>query len=264
MAIHVDNVTISIASQRILYDSSIQFSDNKWTAIIGENGVGKSTLLQAIHQLTPLTKGQITVNGTIGFLFQQADQQFFESTVEKELRFAPRHAGWSHDKIDAKINDVLALVQLDRSILQMLPYQLSGGQKKRLALATVLMMEPDILLADEPTAGLDPLQHDMMLDVLKTWQQQGHTVIAITHELADVLAFADEVVVMKKGMAPQHIDTEAFFFDAHVRQGFTFPPSVAAFHAVEQHVQRRLPRARTTAELIQIIQQEVAQRGTSD
>lgn len=264
MGIDVHNITIERASQIILCNTSLQFSDNKWTAIIGENGAGKSTLLQAMQQLLPLKQGRITVDGDIGFLFQHADQQFFETTVEKELSFAPHYFGWSRAKIDAKIHEVLTLVQLDPSILPMLPYQLSGGQKKRLALATVLMMEPAILLADEPTAGLDPVQHDVMLNILKTWQQQGHTIIAITHELTDVLAFADDIIVMAKDKPPQQMDTEAFFFDAPARQGFHFPPSVATFHLVEEKLQRRLPRARTTAELIHIIQEEVQRDGVCD
>lgn len=129
MAITLKNVTLERSSHVILRDASFQFSDNKWTAIVGENGAGKSTLLQAIQQFIPIQQGHIHLDGKIGFLFQHADQQFFESTVEKELRFAPRHFGWSREKTDAKIAEVLNLVQLDASILPMLPYQLSGGQK---------------------------------------------------------------------------------------------------------------------------------------
>lgn len=262
MAITLKNVTLERSSHVILRDASFQFSDNKWTAIVGENGAGKSTLLQAIQQFIPIQQGHIHLDGKIGFLFQHADQQFFESTVEKELRFAPRHFGWSREKTDIKIAEVLNLVQLDASILPMLPYQLSGGQKKRLALALVFMMEPTILLADEPTAGLDPVQRALVLSILKKWQQQGHTIIAITHELTDVLTFADDVLLMAKDKAPQLFETEQFFFEVPKRKGVYFPPPIAMFHLIEQRLQSPLPRARSMPALIQIMKEAIP-NGTS-
>ncbi|CAM3018168.1 ATP-binding cassette domain-containing protein [Paenibacillus sediminis] len=267
MDIQLDSITVEKEQYTVFQNLSVTFREKRWTAVVGQNGVGKSTLLEVVKKLYKPKSGTVTAPDNIGYLFQHADAQFFEPTVEKELQFAPLHFGWSKEKIQQGIAEVLEMVQLDASVLVKSPYQLSGGQKKRLALAVILILQPTVLLVDEPTAGLDPMQKKMMLDVLKKWQLQGNTLICITHEMEEVLAYGDDVYMMKKTGDHQMKTVEECFFkspDSLLEAGLALPPSVACFHDVQNRLQTPLNPARTNDKLLRSIVEGMKINGILD
>lgn len=184
--------------------------------IIGQTGSGKSTLLQHLNGLIKPTSGEIYIDGEcitgekknltdvrrkIGLVFQYPEYQLFEETVAKDVAFGPKNLGVDEEDIDRRVRHALELVGLDYDeVAEMSPFELSGGMKRRAAIAGVLAMEPSILMLDEPMAGLDPQAHRDMLGLIKRVQQEMNSIILfVSHNMGDVAELSDRVLVMNKG-----------------------------------------------------------------
>lgn len=194
---------------------SFTINDGEFIGIIGHTGSGKSTLIQHLNGLLKPTGGTVVVNGmdltakgtnmkevrrTIGLVFQYPEYQLFEETVEKDIAFGPKNLGLDEKKIVARVRDAMRLVDLDYAqFANKSPFELSGGQKRRVAIAGVLAMEPDILILDEPTAGLDPYGRDYILGLVENWHKLGRTILMVSHSMDDVARFADRIFVMNHG-----------------------------------------------------------------
>ena len=201
-----------------LADVSFKAEDGQLVGIIGHTGSGKSTLVQHLNGLLKPKSGQIIVSGTditadgvvmrdirrkIGLVFQYPEYQLFEETVAKDVAFGPANLGLSEEEIDVRVQEAIELVGLDyHAVKNISPFDLSGGQKRRVAIAGVLAMNPEVLILDEPTAGLDPRGRDEILAAVdRLHRERGITVILVSHSMEDVAKLADRIIVMHKGKA---------------------------------------------------------------
>ncbi|WP_214483828.1 energy-coupling factor ABC transporter ATP-binding protein [Bacillus sp. SM2101] len=200
-----------------LYDINLAINSGTFLAIIGHTGSGKSTLLQHLNGLLKPTVGSLTVGDMIidtekknkkikklrqkvGIVFQFPEHQLFEETVEKDICFGPTNFGVSEKEAKKKAQEALELVGLPSEFLQRSPFDLSGGQMRRVAIAGVLAMEPEVLVLDEPTAGLDPRGRTEIMDMFyKLHQKKKITTVLVTHSMEDAAKYADEIVVMDNG-----------------------------------------------------------------
>ena len=221
MGIILDNVSYTYQegtpfASAALSDVNLSIEDGSYTAIIGHTGSGKSTILQLLNGLLVPTKGSVRVFDTlitstsvnkqirqirkqVGLVFQFAENQIFEETVLKDVAFGPQNFGVSVEEAEVIAREKLALVGIDESLFERSPFELSGGQMRRVAIAGILAMEPKILVLDEPTAGLDPIGRKELMTLFKKLHQDGITIVLVTHLMDDVAEFADQVYVMEKG-----------------------------------------------------------------
>ena len=221
MEIILDNVSYTYQegtpfASVALSDVSLTIEDGSYTAIIGHTGSGKSTILQLLNGLLVPTEGSVRVFDTlitstsvnkqirqirkqVGLVFQFAENQIFEETVLKDVAFGPQNFGVSVEEAEVIAREKLALVGIDESLFERSPFELSGGQMRRVAIAGILAMEPKILVLDEPTAGLDPIGRKELMTLFKKLHQDGITIVLVTHLMDDVAEFADQVYVMEKG-----------------------------------------------------------------
>ena len=221
MGIILDNVSYTYQegtpfASAALSDVSLSIEDGSYTAIIGHTGSGKSTILQLLNGLLVPTKGSVRVFDTlitstsinkqirqirkqVGLVFQFAENQIFEETVLKDVAFGPQNFGVSVEEAEAIAREKLDLVGIDESLFERSPFELSGGQMRRVAIAGILAMEPSILVLDEPTAGLDPIGRKELMTLFEKLHQDGITIVLVTHLMDDVAEFADQVYVMEKG-----------------------------------------------------------------
>ena len=221
MGIILDNVSYTYQegtpfASAALSDVSLSIEDGSYTAIIGHTGSGKSTILQLLNGLLVPTEGSVRVFDTlitptsvnkqirqirkqVGLVFQFAENQIFEETVLKDVAFGPQNFGVSVEEAEAIAREKLALVGIDESLFERSPFELSGGQMRRVAIAGILAMDPSILVLDEPTAGLDPIGRKELMALFKKLHQDGITIVLVTHLMDDVAEFADQVYVMEKG-----------------------------------------------------------------
>ena len=214
-----------------LKNVNLDIQEGSFTAIIGQTGSGKSTFIQHINALLLPTDGQITIDKyTIsskekpeklkqlrkksGLVFQFPEYQLFEETIEKDIIFGPMNFGTSEEEAKEIAKKVIKMVGLDESYLQKSPFDLSGGQKRRIAIAGILAMDPDILVLDEPTAGLDPQGIREMMDLFKSVHQLGKTVILVTHDMNHVLEYCNEVIVMNEGCVERKGKVKDVFKDS--------------------------------------------------
>ncbi|MFQ6729101.1 energy-coupling factor transporter ATPase [Streptococcus pneumoniae] len=199
-----------------LSDVSLTIEDGSYTALIGHTGSGKSTILQLLNGLLVPSQGSVRVFDTlitstsknkdirqirkqVGLVFQFAENQIFEETVLKDVAFGPQNFGVSEEDAEKIAREKLALVGIDESLLNRSPFELSGGQMRRVAIAGILAMEPAVLVLDEPTAGLDPLGRKELMNLFKKLHQSGMTIVLVTHLMDDVAEYANQVYVMEKG-----------------------------------------------------------------
>ena len=202
--------------RQALYDVNIEIEDGSLVALIGHTGSGKSTLIQHFNALVKPTSGKIIINGidvtapkadlrlvrkTVGLVFQYPEHQLFEETVYKDIAFGPKNMGFSDEEIDKRVRESAALVGLKEKHLTRSPFDLSGGQKRRVAIAGVLAMYPKVLILDEPTAGLDPKGRDEILATIKKLHEENKEMIIIfvSHSMEDVAKTAERVIVMNDG-----------------------------------------------------------------
>ena len=202
--------------RQALYDVNIEIEDGSLVALIGHTGSGKSTLIQHFNALVKPTSGKIIINGidvtapkadlrlvrkTVGLVFQYPEHQLFEETVYKDIAFGPKNMGFSDEEIDKRVRESAALVGLKEKHLTRSPFDLSGGQKRRVAIAGVLAMKPKVLILDEPTAGLDPKGRDEILATIKKLHEENKEMIIIfvSHSMEDVAKTAERVIVMNDG-----------------------------------------------------------------
>lgn len=199
-----------------LKDVSVRIEAGEFIGLIGHTGSGKSTLIQHLNGLLKPTSGKIVVNGLdltskgiklnairkkVGLVFQYPEYQLFEETVEKDVAFGPMNLGLSESEISSRVKEAIELVGLDyEAIKDKSPFELSGGQKRRVAIAGVLSMNPEVLILDEPTAGLDPRGRDEILGQIKKLHVDKEiTVILVSHSMEDIAKMADRLIVMDKG-----------------------------------------------------------------
>ncbi|GIP23359.1 ATP-binding cassette domain-containing protein [Paenibacillus sp. J22TS3] len=253
MVLKLNHVSVNLAGKSVLKDVSCTIHDNRWISIIGQTGAGKSTFVKVLKGLIPDIQGEIRineqpvptdrkgfiqVNPDIGFVFQLPEHQIFETTVYKELAFAPKIRGYSPKQITEAIHQILPQVGLSQEILQYAPFQLSGGQRRRIAIASVLLMNPKVLILDEPTAGLDPQSRAALLRMFKTWQQQeGRTILFVSHHIGDVADYSDEVMLFHEGRLLEHLDARTLFLqraELLEKAGLPLPDPIALLKLLEE------------------------------
>ena len=221
MGIALENVSFTYQegtplASTALSDVSLTIEDGSYTALIGHTGSGKSTILQLLDGLLVPSQGSVRVFDTlitstsknkdirqirkqVGLVFQFAENQIFEETVLKDVAFGPQNFGVSEEDAEQIAREKLALVGIDESLFDRSPFELSGGQMRRVAIAGILAMEPAILVLDEPAAGLDPLGRKELMNLFKKLHQSGMTIVLVTHLMDDVAEYANQVYVMEKG-----------------------------------------------------------------
>ena len=214
---------------------SLTIDDGEFVAVVGHTGSGKSTLVQHLNGLLKPTAGQILIDGEdlngekvnrrairqkIGLVFQYPEYQLFEETVAKDIAFGPKNLGLTDEEIDRRVRSAMAHVQLDyNKYAECSPFELSGGQMRRVAIAGVLAMEPRVLILDEPTAGLDPRGRDRILGMIRDLHAEGHTtVIMVSHSMDDVAGLATKILVMSKGELVMYDTPRAVFSQAETMQ----------------------------------------------
>jgi len=235
-----------------LTDISFDIAKGEFVGIIGHTGSGKSTLIQHLNGLLKPKSGTILIDGTditdknitmrdirrkIGLVFQYPEYQLFEETVHKDVSFGPLNLGLSQEETDQRVKEAIGLVGLDYSeISERSPFELSGGQKRRVAIAGVIAMKPDVLILDEPTAGLDPKAHADILSMVETvHQKEGNSIILVSHNMADIARLADKVLVMERGRltisgTPSEVFAQADLLESF---GLGLPPAAALMRELQ-------------------------------
>lgn len=212
------------------------------TAIIGETGSGKSTLVQHLNALLLPSKGSLTVldrkitanekpkqlkelRKRIGLVFQFPEYQLFEETIAQDIAFGPKNFGMSEEDALKRAAEMIKVVGLSKEYLDRSPFELSGGQKRRVAIAGILAMDPEVLVLDEPAAGLDPQgAKDMMELFVRLNRDYGKTILLVTHDMEHVLSYCDHVVVVNKGHIAKTCDKKTFFQDSSLLRELRINP----------------------------------------
>lgn len=256
-------------------------ADGKYHAIIGHTGSGKSTLLQHMNALLQPTSGSIQVGEEIitnekrkhlkglrkkvGIVFQFPEHQLFEETVEKDICFGPLNFGVEQEKAKQLAKEMLALVGLSEELLERSPFELSGGQMRRVAIAGVLAMEPEVLILDEPTAGLDPKgQRELMEMFYQLHQEKGLTIVLVTHSMEDAAKYADHIFVLHQGTVFTEGTPEEVFQQKEELEeiGLTLPLTLQYQKAVEEKFQLKFAKsALTVADFVENVVATFQQRG---
>ena len=199
-----------------LFDVNLEIKDGSYTALIGHTGSGKSTILQLLNGLLTPSVGSVTVNDIeitatsvnkdikqvrkkVGLVFQFAESQVFAETVLDDVAFGPQNFGVSKEEAERLAREKLLLVGISEDLFSRSPFDLSGGQMRRVAIAGILAMEPEVLVLDEPTAGLDPAGRKELMEIFQGLHEDGMTIVLVTHLMDDVANFADTTYVLEKG-----------------------------------------------------------------
>ena len=206
---------------------SLDIHEGEFLGIIGHTGSGKSTFIQHLNGLLRPHEGRVLLDGKdiwenpkkirdvrfrVGMVFQYPEHQLFEDTIYKDIAFGPKNMGLSEEEIDRRVRQAAAYVGLPEALLDKSPFDLSGGEKRRAAIAGVMAMEPQVLILDEPTAGLDPQGREQVLAMLQDYRKtRGTTVLLVTHSMEDVARVADRVLVMSEGRVAMLDTVEAVF-----------------------------------------------------
>lgn len=216
-------------SHQALKGIDLSIPEGKVTAIIGQTGSGKSTLVQHLNGLLIPSAGTLDICGfhiqpllkikdikqlrkEVGLVFQFPEYQLFEETIEKDIAFGPKNFGIEEEKANELVRKILPMVGLDESYLQRSPFELSGGQKRRVAIAGILVLDPQVLVLDEPTAGLDPQgAKEMMTLFMDLNKKQGKTILLVSHDMEHVMRYCDHVIVLDHGKVLQENDVRTFF-----------------------------------------------------
>lgn len=221
MSIKIENLTFiynknTPFESKALDNINLEIRDGDFVGLIGHTGSGKSTLIQHLNGLIKPTSGKIEIGGVditskstslkairqkVGLVFQYPEHQLFEETVYKDIAFGPLNLGLSQEEVDKRVREAMELVGLDfGSVSQRSPFELSGGQKRRVAIAGVIAMKPEVLILDEPTAGLDPKGRDDILGQIQSlYRKNKMTIILVSHSMEDIARLVNRIIVMYKG-----------------------------------------------------------------
>lgn len=253
---------------------SLTIEDGEFVGLIGHTGSGKSTLVQHLNGLLKPTSGKITVDGLdlsdketdmrevrrrVGLVFQYPEYQLFEETVRKDIAFGPGNLGINGEDLEARVRSAAAQVGLEEELLDKSPFELSGGQKRRVAIAGVLAMQPKVLVLDEPTAGLDPKGREELIDLMRSLNASGVTLVMVSHSMNDVARLCSRVLVMNHGrLALSGSAGEVFSHGKALKQmglglpdgarlaallraqGWAIPDTVYKFDQIEPLIEQRL------------------------
>lgn len=254
--------------KRALYDVDLTIHSGTYQAIIGHTGSGKSTILQHFNGLLKPTTGKVyigervieagkkakelkPIRQKVGIVFQFPEHQLFEETVRKDIMFGPMNFGVSEQEADRRARELIQLVGLPEAVLEKSPFDLSGGQMRRVAIAGVLAMEPEIIVLDEPTAGLDPRGQKEIMDMFYTLhKERGLTTILVTHSMEDAARYADEIAIMHEGRCVLTGAPRELFADAETLQTYRLQlPRIVKFqHQVEKMMNMKLSKICLTEE----------------
>lgn len=254
--------------RKALYDLNISIPSGTFQAVIGHTGSGKSTLIQHINGLLRPTSGKIHIGDRmitaekqkdlkslrkkVGIVFQYPEHQLFEETVEKDICFGPMNFGVSEEEAKKKAREILQLVGLPETVLGKSPFDLSGGQMRRVAIAGVLAMEPEVLILDEPIAGLDPKGRKEIMDMFKMMHKEANlTTILVTHSMEDAAFYADHILVMDKGTVyMEGTPSEIFQHPEKLNKvGLDIPESVQFMRTLSETLHKPLPNLFTVEEV---------------
>lgn len=239
--------------QYALKDVSFEIEGGQFIGLIGHTGSGKSTLIQHLNGLIRATDGAIYYNGEnicqdgydmkslrskVGLVFQYPEHQLFEVDVFSDVCFGPKNLGLTGDELKERAAEALRQVGLEEKYWAQSPFELSGGQKRRVAIAGVLAMHPEVLILDEPTAGLDPKGRDEILDQISALhQEKGMTIILVSHSMEDIARYADRIIVMNQGEKIYDAPPKEVF--AHYRElermGLAAPQITYIVHGLKEH-----------------------------
>lgn len=256
--IKTENLTYTYSEgtpfEKVAVDNvSIEIEKGELVGIIGHTGSGKSTLIQHLNGLLKPTSGKVYIDGKdiweskqttretrfrVGLVFQYPEYQIFEETVYKDIAFGPKNMGLSEEETDRRIHEVARLVGLHEENLTKSPFELSGGQKRRVAIAGVMAMEPEVLILDEPTAGLDPKGRDKILAQIKEYhKEKGSTVLLVSHSMEDIAKNANKILVMNKAKLFCYDDTQRVFKQAEEisKMGLSVPQITRVFNRLKQY-----------------------------
>lgn len=213
--------------KKAVNDVSFSVNEGELIGIIGHTGSGKSTLVQMLNGLIKPTSGQVLLDGAdiwekpkeirkirfkVGMVFQYPEYQLFEETVYKDIAYGPANKGLSEDEIDREVRRAARFTDLKDELLDKSPFDLSGGEKRRAAIAGVIAMDPDVLVLDEPTAGLDPMGRDVLLSqIVRYHKERKNTILLVSHSMEDIARVADRIVVMNKSKLVMFDKTEKVF-----------------------------------------------------
>lgn len=260
MSITVENLTYTYSKgmpneTRALEDVSFRLEPGEFAAIIGHTGSGKSTLVQQLNGLLRPDSGKITVGEVcitdpsakmtevrrkVGLVFQYPEYQLFDETVAKDVAFGPKQVGITGEELEQVVADSIRLTGLDyEEVKERSPFELSGGQKRRVAIAGVLAMKPEILILDEPTAGLDPSAHRDVLDLIRRiHRQEDMTILLVSHNMGDIAELADRVLVMNRGrLVMNGTPAEVFARGEQLREmGLGQPPATEFMERLKERM----------------------------
>lgn len=252
-------------------------------ALIGHTGSGKSTVLQHLNALLKPTKGQVVIGDRIidagkkeknlrpirqkvGIVFQFPEHQLFDETVEKDICFGPMNFGVSEDEAKKRARKLIVDVGLSEEVLKKSPFDLSGGQMRRVAIAGVLAMEPEVLVLDEPTAGLDPRGRTEIMDMFyRLHKEKGLSTILVTHSMEDAAKYADEIVIMHKGQVKQTGAPRSIFSNPEelLALGLDVPEVVKFQYMLESKMNTKLGKTCLTIEELSAALEKLKERGGS-
>ncbi len=233
-------------------DVSLEIEEGELVGVIGHTGSGKSTLIQHLNGLLKSDSGKVYINNTdifesketlqkirfqVGLVFQYPEYQLFEETVYKDIAFGPTNMGLNPLQIREAVERAVSAVEIPSSMLEKSPFELSGGQKRRVAIAGVIAMNPRVLILDEPTAGLDPKGRDTILALIQKYHQQEHnTVLLVSHSMEDVAKYATKVLVMNRSRLYAYEDVDSIFTRAAEIEkiGLSVPQITKVFHQLAE------------------------------
>ena len=231
-----------------LKNVNIEIKEGSITGLIGHTGSGKSTMLQLLNGLSTPSDGRVYLDGEdiwqkpkeigkvryrVGLVMQYPEYQLFEETVEKDIAFGPKNMGLSNEEISERIREAIDFVGLSPDVLQKNPFDLSGGQKRRVAIAGVIAMRPEVLVLDEPAAGLDPQGRDVILDgVFKYREKTGATIIIVSHSMEDMARLCDDIIVLSHGEVVLHGSRDEVFSESQMLEkiGLAVPQITLLMH----------------------------------
>lgn len=254
-----------------IQDINLEIEEGELVGVIGHTGSGKSTLIQHLNGLLKPESGKVFIDDTdiweskeilrktrfkVGLVFQYPEYQLFEETVYKDIAFGPSNLGFSEEEIKESVRRACESVEIPDSLLEKSPFELSGGQKRRVAIAGVIAMRPKVLILDEPTAGLDPKGRDTILDLIQEYHKaEKNTVLLVSHSMEDVAKYCTKVLVMNRSQLFSYGDVDSIFsrsdeiekiglsvpqitkvFKELVRKGYPVNPNIYSVHAAKEEI----------------------------